>query len=500
MSHVLEFVYSVRQAVMFYASTAMKPFLRDRVLKVCFPPQTATTMLMSTTVLALQTKMETNKYQNDPRSCRHPSGLRGYGAGGEKLSICDLCGARWMRGTGNDPGFIVCQPKASPTAKTPLFPKGSDMDKIVSSRRADRLNARSSSGSSPPSWPPHASNTAAREVNQSVMSSRPKSKPAVKSPGTPTILPTPSPARNTRLAGLSEQEIINMQHASRVAAAAEATSSTTRPEQHGCGVRALGLGRSGSQCVVRQGHRLSPGLRGTTSSGGGGPTGGGVLSDGFSADNPMMKEDRGSFKLKAGTQKRLSGNCRHLHEALQWEARVYQGSVVRSRTMRRYKNDLVEVFAGMGNITAEALSRQLRAIQPIDAVHGVCLDTKEDFKKLTQLLVERCPFLVVWEIRCDPWSNIQHLNYTAEELATIRESQYESIKGMCDSIAFLKTHHEVHFLLENPWGTPFWKHPEIAKLMRLVPATINMRNVLVGMLSGLRSIPNSLPSQSSMVW
>lgn len=126
-----------------------------------------------------------------------------------------------------------------------------------------------------------------------------------------------------------------------------------------------------------------------------------------------MKEDLGTFKMKPGTQKRLTGNCRQVRETLQWEAKAYQAHVRKVRAMRRFKNDVVEVFAGMANITAEALSRQLRAIQPIDAVHGVRLDVKEDFKKLTQRLVDRCPFLVIWEIRCDPWSNIQHLNYTA---------------------------------------------------------------------------------------
>lgn len=249
--------------------------------------------------------------------------------------------------------------------------------------------------------------------------------------------------------------------ASRVAEPAKAEGP-----QYGCGGGELGrLGRRGSTSMVPQEQRLPGGLRSSASARGG--SGGRVLSDGFSADRPMMKEDRGSFRMKPGTQKRLSGNCRQVKEALQCEARVYEAHVKKGRTMRRFKNDVVEVFAGMANITAEALGRQLRAIQPIDAVHGIRLDVKEDFKKLTQLLVDRCPFLVIWEIRCDPWSNIQHLNYTAEELASIRESQYESIKGMCDSISFLKTHYGVHFLLENPWGTPFWKHPEIVKLMNL---------------------------------
>ena len=194
-------------SVMFYASTAMKPSLRDRILRVCFPPQTATTMLMSTTVLTLQSKTGTDKYPNDPRSCRHPSGLRGYGAAGEKISICDMCGMRWLRGTGNDPGMIQCQPKASPSAKTPLFKKGSDMDKIIGARRASRLNANSSSGSSPPSWPPPASSMLNQEVDQSVRSSKAKSKAVPKFPGAPPIAPTAKP----RLAGMSEQEIIEMQ-------------------------------------------------------------------------------------------------------------------------------------------------------------------------------------------------------------------------------------------------------------------------------------------------
>ncbi len=54
-------------------------------------------------------------------------------------------------------------------------------------------------------------------------------------------------------------------------------------------------------------------------------------------------------------------------------------------------------------------------MQPIDTVHGAQRESKEDCFALT-LLSERKPFLVVWKIRCDPWCNIQHLNYTKEEL------------------------------------------------------------------------------------
>ena len=169
--------------------------------------QTQTKSWKNTRVPLELAKSEPDKYPNDPRNCRHPNGLRGYGAAGEKISICDMCGMRWLRGTGRDPGMIQCQPKAAPTAKTPLFKKGSDMDKIIAGRRADRLSASSSSGSSRPSWLPHASSMLAPEVDPSVRSSRPKSKAAAKSQGAPPIAPTSKP----KLAGMSEQEIIEMQ-------------------------------------------------------------------------------------------------------------------------------------------------------------------------------------------------------------------------------------------------------------------------------------------------
>ena len=71
--------------------------------------------------------------------------------------------------------------------------------------------------------------------------------------------------------------------------------------------------------------------------------------------------------------------------------------------MRSYQYDVVEIFGGMSNITVEALQCGLRALQPVDMVHGVKLDDKKDYKVLTKLLKERRPFLVVWEIIMNPW-------------------------------------------------------------------------------------------------
>ena len=65
-------------------------------------------------------KTSTAVYQNDPNTCGHPSGLRTYGAAGYRVHICDLCGNRWRESKDKDKSLILCAPKASPTAKTPL--------------------------------------------------------------------------------------------------------------------------------------------------------------------------------------------------------------------------------------------------------------------------------------------------------------------------------------------------------------------------------------------
>eukprot|EP00435_Cladocopium_sp_Y103_P039387 s1919_g10.t1 len=220
---------------------------------------------------------------------------------------------------------------------------------------------------------------------------------------------------------------------------------------------------------------------GTTSGSGGelrthgGGRGGtdGWVNDGvhFSADQPMTVDDVGSGPLKAGTEKRLRGNCRQVHDIWQVEAKIYAQQAQRARVMRSYHYDVVEIFGGMSNITVEALQCGLRALQPVDVVHGVKLDDKKDYKVLTKLLKERRPFLVVWEIRCDPWSKLNHLNYTADELQALQDSHYESLAGMCEAIIELYKD-GIHFLIENPWGTAFWTHDEIMRVRALPGARL----------------------------
>lgn len=179
-----------------------------------------------------------------------------------------------------------------------------------------------------------------------------------------------------------------------------------------------------------------------------------------------MPSDLGSFRLRDGVRKRLAGNCKQLSQLLVTEAQVYQDRTQRSRILRRHSFDLVEIYAGMANISAEALSQSLRVLQPVDLVHGLKLETRRDHEMLREILKDRKPFLVVWEIRCDPWSNIQHLNYTEDQLETIRSSQKLAIEEMCKTIKEMRSL-GCRFLLENPWGTPFWQQEDIQHLLQL---------------------------------
>ncbi len=181
-----------RLAVLYYASTNVHPRLRDSALMQYFFPQTATTMLMSTSAVQLQTMNQTTKHPNDPSRCKHPSCLRSHWAGGMSISICDLCGS------------------ASPTARTPLFPKGSDLGKIVSNRTAQPRASNQNSGSSARAsssysqrslLPPRTQNPGQRT---SMTSLRPKAKLLPQSRGAPT-------AWNPRSTGLTEEELVQMQ-------------------------------------------------------------------------------------------------------------------------------------------------------------------------------------------------------------------------------------------------------------------------------------------------
>lgn len=186
---------------------------------------------------------------------------------------------------------------------------------------------------------------------------------------------------------------------------------------------------------------------------------------GFSADRPPTQEDRGRQTLRAGQKKRFLGSTKAINSMFDVEHEIYMTRTVQANKFRRqFLCDIVEIFGGFANITAEALRAGLRAVQPVDRVHGTDLTTRQDHERLRHLLLRRRPYLIVWELRCDPWSNIQHLNYRPEELQELRATQDVPLEEMRKTILTLRDQVGTHFLIENPWGTPFWEHPEIQKI------------------------------------
>ena len=465
LQHVMEYVYNVSQMVLTYSAVSMKPLLKDMALKVFFPKQMATTVLSS--MAAMQSQSNQLGYVNRPEDCEHPSGLRSYGAGGYRMKICDLCESRWAHlGQGGE--LQKCQPKATPTAKTPLgvlTPKSKSQESGFLRKFGLFTTAISA----------FLATGILDEGTNLQGSTSPQGQVKVGSAG------------NLREAGYRDDPRGAAQLAPSLGGHddEEPSSSGLRlrewrggprhspPLPGGLGERARGLGdaqpntqptrrglvESRSRTPVQLSQRCISNPSTTR-------LGVGTDLGPFSVENPMMPSDLGSFRLRDGVRKRLAGNCKQLSQLLVTEAQVYQDRTQRSRILRRHSFDLVEIYAGMANISAEALSQGLRVLQPVDLVHGLKLETRKDHEMLREILKDRKPFLVVWEIRCDPWSNIQHLNYTEDQLETIRSSQKLAIEEMCKTIKEMRPL-GCRFLLENPWGTPFWQQEDIQQLLQL---------------------------------
>ena len=162
--------------------------------------------------------------------------------------------------------------------------------------------------------------------------------------------------------------------------------------------------------------------------------------------------------------KRILGNERMIQQTRDLETKVYLSRTQRARQLRRYKTDLLEVYGGNAGITQRALHRGLRAHQPVDAIYGLRLDGRADHARLRNLILVNKPFLVVYEIACTAWSNIQYLNCSPAQLQALRLEQDEAIKEMVKTIVAAEEEYGAHFLIENPAYADFWRHPAMLKL------------------------------------
>ena len=185
-----------------------------------------------------------------------------------------------------------------------------------------------------------------------------------------------------------------------------------------------------------------------------------------SADWPLTFEDRGLTWLKPGKQKRLLGTIRQMQQLWMVELSIYDTLVQQSRWLRRSKADLVEIYAGHGNISEYALGKGLRVLQPVDKVFGTELNTKEDFDWLIQSLSYWKPLLTVVEPECRLWSSLTNLNYfwRPDELAQLRDEAQVTVEGVARLLRNSLDDGRL-FLLENPHAGKFWSQPAIVKLV-----------------------------------
>ncbi|CAE7823434.1 DNMT3A [Symbiodinium sp. CCMP2456] len=410
---LLGFVNSVQQMVLLYSVTSLRGNLKDLVLRNYGVPSTATSVLSTVGAIAAQTALTNQSYMKKPDQCSHPSGLRAYGGGGTKVRICDVCGSRWVvMPNGNQ---VPATPKASPQAKTPLDLPERVVQALRRERESKNPKAKAASGS--------------RQYDNEDLGA---------------AYPASSRPSSTILAGICSGSSGGYGY------------ETILPDATDGSYEAYGPSASDSASNMD-----------------GKPTGDwanweepNFFMDNHdqlegSPDKPLLPDDRGAFFVKPGMIKSVLGNQRAVRSMWLVEQEVYLNRARQARSMRNFRSDLLDIYGGKAEITAQALRAGLRALQPVDKVYGWELRRKSDYANLENLVLRHRPYLLVYEIPCTAWSNIQHLNYPRAELQALRDQQDQSIKRMVRLIQKVKHTYGGHFLLENPAYTDFWKHPAI---------------------------------------
>ncbi|CAE7864917.1 unnamed protein product, partial [Symbiodinium necroappetens] len=449
---LLGFVNSVQQMVLLYSVTP------DLVLRNYGVPSTATSVLSTVGAIAAQTALTNQSYMKKPDQCSHPSGLRAYGGGGTKVRICDVCGSRWVvMPNGNQ---VPATPKASPQAKTPLDLPERVVQALRRERESKKPKAKAASGSHqydnedlgaayPASLRPSSTSwRGSVRAPPAAMAMRRSSPTRLTARAKPTAPPPPS-QRRTWMGSPPASDTDRMSVDRRSAGTYDQDWANWEEPNFFMDNRDQLEGSEGSQfdpndLIPDDEYILDQETR--------------------SPDEPLLPDDRGAFSVKPGMIKRVLGNQRAVRSMWLVEQEVYLNRARRARSMRNFRSDLLEIYGGNAEITAQALRVGLRALQPVDKVYGWELRRKSDYDQLENLVLRHRPYLLVYEIPCTAWSNIQ----PREELQVLRDQQDQAIKRMVHLIQKAKSTYGGHFLLENPAYTDFWKHPAVQRL-RQVP-------------------------------
>ncbi|CAK9000573.1 Retrovirus-related Pol polyprotein from transposon RE1 (Retro element 1) (AtRE1) [Includes: Protease RE1 [Durusdinium trenchii] len=440
LTHLFNFMNKVLRTALGYAATSMSPNLRDRVLQQ-MPPCTAVTMMSTVALSSVQASLNLTTYEAKPEDCRHPRGLRAYGAGGQSARICDMCGFRAVVHKGQ---MVPVAPKASPHAKTPL-----DLPDHVA--KASKSKAKSKAQS--------------KAAGKAGLSGQWPSGLGPSSPSYQDSSSTASPGLDPLLLKQVEAHALKQveeQVEKRLELLVPKAVAAQRQQMEADQASNMSWDQIGGA------HWWSPASWETDHEHQEEEDFAWNLEDNDAeTEGPEQNFEQMSLTwLKPGKQKRLLGTIRQMQQLWMVELSIYDTLVQHSRWLRRSKADLVEIYAGHGNISEYALGKGLRVLQPVDKVFGTELNTKKDFDWLTQSLSYWKPLLTVVEPECRLWSSLTNLNYfwRPDELAQLRDEAQVTVEGVARLLRDILDDGRL-FLLENPHAGKFWSQPAIVKLM-----------------------------------
>ena len=462
--NLMTFVGYVGETLLLYSAVSMKPALKDVVLRIFHVPSTAA--LSTAAGLAAKSALQMHQYIHQPDNCTHLSGLRTYSAAGMKIQICDVWESMGPHGQGSgSPGNSESESECQDTAQPVRQCQAKDAEPRRP-RRRERSHGRG-----------HVPRLLAALLNILAGICSSSSGCQDLSPGRETI--------KSGGQGYSEVEA----HGQVISPAFDPfveTATQAMAREPGFGQHEPGRLRRWSRLDQRSGHGWGAGLRWLRGPGfradvaGGRARGVGgqslrperEVSSGPVLTHAALRTSHWIGRTEVPSRSKLESGSEYLEmpELRQvWtvESEVYANRTARARRLRHHHVDLIEVYGGKAEISHQAIKAGLRVLQPIDRIYGIHLDKKDDFRKVRDHVLRWKPYLTIYEIACTLWSQVQNLNYTAEQLKILRATQDESIQEMVNTIVENYYQNGGHFLLENPAYTHFWKHPAVQRLLQL---------------------------------
>ncbi|CAJ1354878.1 unnamed protein product [Effrenium voratum] len=175
--------------------------------------------------------------------------------------------------------------------------------------------------------------------------------------------------------------------------------------------------------------------------------------------------------LKKGQRQRLRGEVRRAHNILAAELKLNDTN--RQPPRPRSHVDVLEVFAGVAEISTRAPDFGLKSLTPIDYSTGYDLYKQDDADMVTTGISRFRPLYVIMGVDCKDWCLLQdNTNYIRRKTALLarRRKARTLVKRAVD---WCKQQHAAgrYFVLENPITSRLWKEKSIVELSNLPGVT-----------------------------